>query len=94
MKAPRKPAASVIGLRPATEEMLLVTAETLETELQYGKAMCAPLLNGANSVSDLTVCTTLIRAKEPVLMPSAAAQPWPMPSNIPREMAKRNGLFM
>ena len=84
----------VIGLRTATEEMLLVTTETLRTELQYGKTVCVSLLNGANLVSDLTVCTTLIRAKEPLLRPSEAAQPWPMPSNIPREMAKRNDLSL
>jgi hypothetical protein len=29
MKAPRKPAARVMGLRPEADEMLLVTAETL-----------------------------------------------------------------
>ena len=94
MKAPRKPAATVIGLRPATVEMLLVTAETLRTELQYGNNVCEPLLNGVNPVSDLTVFTTLIRAKEPVLRPSLAAQPWPIPSSIPRVMAKRKDLYL
>ena len=41
MKAPRKPAATVMGLRPETDEMVCVTPETLQQNFSMRK-------NGAN----------------------------------------------
>ncbi len=59
MNAPRKPAARVMGLRPEADEMLLVTAEILKGESQYGKSWCFGLPNGSNCVLVLTVSKKL-----------------------------------
>jgi hypothetical protein len=89
MKAPRKPAARVMELRPEADEMLLVTAETLETELQYGKNWCERLLNELKCVVELTVSEGFKGCMGCCWSASAVTHPWDIPSNIPRERAKR-----
>ena len=91
MNAPRKPAARVMGLRPEVDEMLLLTAETLRTELQYGKNWCDRLLNGLNCVAELTVIEGSMTCMGCCWSASAVTHPWDIPSNIPRERAKRTG---
>jgi hypothetical protein len=64
------------------------------SDLQYGNEEYEPLLNGAKLVSDLTVFKIFHPSEYDAERVSAITQPWDMPSNIPKQIAKRTVQFM
>jgi hypothetical protein len=62
--------------------------------LQYANEEYEWLPNGTKLVSDLTVFKIFHSLEYGVERASAMTQPWDMPSNIPKQIAKRTVQFL